>query len=262
VSPPRPGLGLVLLLPLLAACKSAAPVPLRVAAASDLTEAFTELGARFEQQTGTKVVFSFGSSGLLARQLSEGAPFDVFAAANQAFVDQAVKAGACEGATSRRYARGRLSAWSRTIALTSLESIADPRVKVIALANPEHAPYGRAAKEGLQRAGLWERLEPRVVYAENVRQALQLADTGNADVALVAFANVVKREGGVLVNEDLHAPIEQAVVQCKRGGQAEAGRRFVEFLASPEAREVMQRAGFTIELPLPRGGEGRGEGQP
>ena len=238
----------LLLLPLLlfASCKSATPAPLRVAAASDLTEAWTELGSRFEAETKIKVVFSFGSSGLLAKQLSEGAPFDVFAAANAGFVDTAVKAGACDGATAQRYAKGRIAAWSLEGPLPNLESIADEKNKRIALANPEHAPYGKAAKEALQKAGLWEKLEPRVVYAENVRQALQQAATGNAEVALVAYSNVINRKGGVtlLIDETLYAPIEQSLVRCTRGGQPDAARRFVEFLSTPESLEFMKRSGF------------------
>lgn len=231
---------------LLAGCQRAEPTPLRVAAASDLTEAFTELGARFEAQTKTKVVFSFGSSGLLAKQISEGAPFDVFAAASASFVDDVVKAGACEGTTQQRYARGRLGAYSLSGPLPSLESVTDERNRRIALANPEHAPYGRAAKEALEHAGLWRRVEARVVYAENVRQALQLATTGNAEVAMVAWSNVVNRGEGVKlqVDESLYAPLEQSLVRCTRGAQPDAAKRFVDFLGTPESRALMERAGF------------------
>lgn len=237
----------LLLLLLFASCKSAAPAPLRVAAASDLTEAWTELGTRFEAETKLKVVFSFGSSGLLAMQIAEGAPFDVFAAADASFVASTVTAGACDGATAQRYARGRLAAWSLEGPLPDLASIAEEKNKRIALANPEHAPYGRAAKEALVKAGLWAKLEPRVVYAQNVRQALQLAATGNAEVAFVAYSNVINRKDGVtlLVDEALYAPIEQSLVRCSRAGQPEAAQRFVEFLKTDEAREVMRRSGFS-----------------
>lgn len=237
------------LLFLLVACRSAAPAPLRVAAASDLTEAFTELGQRFEAETKTKVVFSFGSSGLLAKQIAEGAPFDVFAAASANFVDDVVKAGACDGASAQHYARGRLAAWSPAGALPNLDALADATNRRIALANPEHAPYGRAAKEALQRAGLWKRLEPRIVYAENVRQALQLAQTGNVEVALVAYSNVIDRTEGVklLIDESLYEPIEQSMVRCSRGGQPEAAKRFLEFLKTSESRAWMRRSGFALD---------------
>lgn len=243
-----PAMKFLLVFLVLAGCRSAAPQPLRVAAASDLTEVFTELGTRFEAETKTKVVFSFGSSGLLAKQIAEGAPFDVFAAANASFVDATVKAGACDAATAQRYARGRLAAWSLSGPLPSLASIADETNKRIALANPEHAPYGKAAKEALEKAGLWKQLESRVVFAENVRQALQLAQTGNADVALVAYSNVVNRKDGVtlLIDDALYSPIEQSLVRCSRGGQGEAAIRFVEFLGKNESQELMKRSGFLI----------------
>lgn len=238
---------MLFLMLLLGGCRSSTPAPLRVAAASDLTEAFTELGARFEAKTKTKVSFSFGSSGLLAKQISEGAPFDVFAAANPSFVEDTVKAGACEGASARQFARGRLAAWSLTGALPSLESIADESNRRIALANPEHAPYGRAAKEALEHAGLWKRVESRVVYAENVRQALQFAQTGNAEVAIVAYSNVINRKDGVLllVDDNLYAPIEQSLVRCARGGQADAAQRFLDFLETNESRALLEQWGFS-----------------
>ncbi len=243
-----PAMRLLLVMLVLSGCRNAAPQPLRVAAASDLTEAFTELGARFEAQTKTKVVFSFGSSGLLAKQIAEGAPFDVFAAANESFIDATVKAGACDEATAQRYARGQLAAWSLSGPLPSLESIADESNKRIALANPEHAPYGKAAKEALEKAGLWKQLESRVVFAENVRQALQLAQTGNAEVALVAYSNVVSRKDGVtlLIDDALYTPIEQSLVRCSRGGQGEAAKRFVEFLGTNESQALLKRSGFLI----------------
>lgn len=235
---------------LLAACAKP-PAPLKIAAASDLTEAFTELGTRFEARTKTRVVFSFGSSGLLSKQLSEGAPFDLFFAADAASVDATVKAGACDATTVQGYARGRVAAWSLNTPLPSLESLADGANKRIALANPEHAPYGRAAKQALERAGLWKRVEPRVVYAENVRQALQLAQTGNAEVALVAYSNVLNRTDGhtLLLDEALYAPIAQTLVRCRRGAQPEAAKKFVEFLGTPESRALMEKSGFALQGP-------------
>src|SRR4051812_2293750 len=124
---------------LLVACRerAAAPAPVRVAAATDLEPALEELSKSFDP----KVELSFGSSGLLARQLREGAPFDVFAAANVSFVDDAVKGGACDASTKRSYARGRLALWTREGAAVPLEALGDERFKHLALANPEHAPY-------------------------------------------------------------------------------------------------------------------------
>src|SRR6478609_756721 len=174
-----------------AGCKSVpseAPQPLLVAAAADLSVAFEEMGKLYESRTGQHVTFSFGASGALAKQLREGAPFDLFAAANSAFVDGAVQAGACDGSTKARYALGHLVVWSKKSGseLHTLAELTNREIEHIAIANPEHAPYGKAAKEALVSAELWAKLESKIVQAENVRQALQFAESGNADVAIVA----------------------------------------------------------------------------
>lgn len=226
----------------LSACKKDEAPPLRIAAASDLTEAFSAMAPEFERDGRVKVSLTFGSSGLLSKQLAQGAPFDLFASANARFVHDAVKAGACDASSVRTYARGRLALLGH---VDGLEKLADAGVRRIAIANPEHAPYGRAAQEALTRLGVWEALKPNLVFTENVRQAVQLADTGNADVALVAWSNVIGRDGGVtLVDEALYAPIEQSLAVCTHGANTEAARRFVEFLETEGARATMQRFGF------------------
>lgn len=235
------------------ACRSerqeAAPV--RVAAASDLTAAFEVLGRAFEEATQRPVTLSFGSTGLLAKQLREGAPFDLFAAASVSFVDEVVAAGACDGTTTRAYGHGRMTLWSRRDDVappSALAELTDPRFRRIALANPEYAPYGRAAKEALERAGLWSALEPRVVYADNVRQALQFAETGNVEVALVALSLVVRDRDNPwrLVDDDLHRPIEQALVVCNHGQNEDGGRAFSEFVSSEKGRAILRQHGFLL----------------
>jgi molybdate transport system substrate-binding protein len=225
--------------------------PVRVAAASDLTLAFEELGQLFEAQTGQEVTFSFGSTGVLAKQLREGAPFDLFAAANVSFVDDVVAAGVCDGATQAPYARGRIAVFSRRDRgrpPTSLADLADPRFGRIAIANPEHAPYGQAAKQALEQAGLWRTVEARLVFGENVRQTLQFAETGNVDAAIVALALVVndRENPWILVDESAHRPIDQALVVCTRGDQRAGAESFARFLSSEAGRSVMQRHGFLL----------------
>lgn len=225
--------------------------PVRVAAASSLSVAFDELGRSFERQTGHAIVFSFGSSGLLAKQLREGAPFDVFAAADVSFVDDAVAAGACDGATQARYARGRIVVWTKRGGVappTTLGELADARFGRIAIANPEHAPYGLAARQALVRVGVWSALEPRVVLGENVRQALQFAETGNVDAAIVALALVVADHDDpwLLVEDDLHRPIDQALAVCTHGGNRAGGGAFARFVSSEEGRALMRRHGFLL----------------
>jgi len=222
-----------------------------VAAASDLSRAFEELAQAFEAKTHQEVSFAFGSTGLLAKQLREGAPFDLFAAANVSFVTEVVKAGACDGATQAPYARGRIVIWTKEGLVkpaTSLTDLAHPRFQRIAIANPEHAPYGKAAKEALEKQGLWKKIEPRMVYGENVRQTLQFAQSGNAEAAIVAQSLVIGSSGGtmLLVDDALHAPIDQALVACNHGENKAGATAFASFVNSPEGRVVMRRYGFTL----------------
>lgn len=237
----------------IAACNRSAPAPtpVRVAAAADLTLAFEALGRAFEQETGRPVSFTFGSTGLLAKQLGEGAPFDVFAAANASFVDQVVSAGACDGATKAPYARGRIAIWTKqgTIAPPAgIAELAEARFTRIAIANPEHAPYGQAAREALEQAGIWATVAPRLVFGENVRQTLQLAETGNVEAAIVALSLVVNDEDDpwVLVDDTLHRPIDQALVVCRGGSEREGGEAFARFVTSAAGRTVMRRHGFVL----------------
>lgn len=232
----------------LAGCKPSPPPPLRVAAASDLALAFTEVGAAFEKSTGSKVEFSFGSTGLLAKQIGEGAPFDLFAAANQSYADEVVKRGACLGESRALYARGQIVMWSKAAPPKDLADLADPRFAKIAIANPEHAPYGQAAQQAMQRAGVWDAVRPRVVYGENVQQALAFATSGNADVAIVALSLATSSSAGQFTRIDPknHDAIDQALVVCKNGKKAETAPRFAAFVASPEGRTIMRRHGFLL----------------
>jgi molybdate transport system substrate-binding protein len=241
-------------LALLGAChKHDAPSaePLRVAAAADLSSAFKEVGAAFEKETGEPVVFSFGATGLLERQIAEGAPFDVFAAANESFVDDAVIAGACLADSKTTYATGHLvmvTAKDSPLQPHALADLTDPRVKKIAIANPEHAPYGKAAKQALERAGVWGQVQPRIVYGENVQQALQFAQSGNADVAIVALSLAKGTPDRTTpVPPELHDPIAQAAAVCTHGkAGATWGRRFLAFLQSPAGHAIMREHGFLL----------------
>jgi molybdate transport system substrate-binding protein len=236
-----------------ACSKQAAPEdePLRVAAAADLSFAFKELGTAYEKATGRKVVFSFGSTGLLGRQIAEGAPFDVFAAADVSFADDAVKSGACLGDSRALYATGRIVIVSRPIqdgafVPRSVADLADERVTKVAIANPDHAPYGRAARQAMERAGVWHEVQPKIVYGDNVLQALQFAQSGNADVAIVALSLVTGEPSDwTAIPAELHDRIDQALVVCTRGKAGpEAGRRFAAYVGSADGRATMHKYGF------------------
>jgi molybdate transport system substrate-binding protein len=235
-----------------AACRRGPKGQVKIAAAADLAKAFEEIGREYTKRTGVKPVFTFGSSGLLAKQLAEGAPFDVYAAANISFVDEAVASGACDGATRRPYARGRIVAWSSSQKIGALADLAEPRFVKVAIAHPEHAPYGKAAKEALEASGVWAQVQPKLVLAENIRQTLQWAQDGSADAAIVSLSLAPVDEGGrsLLVDEALHAPLIQALAVCKNGGAAAAGQRFADFVMSPEGTAIMKRYGFALpDLP-------------
>lgn len=222
----------------------------RVAAASDLARAFEEIGKEFKTRTGIEPEFNFGSSGLLAKQIRQNAPFFLFAAANKSFVEQVVKAGRCDGGTSQLYGRGRIVAWTRngTPAPQKLEDLADPRYKRIAIANPEHAPYGVAAKQALEKSGLWAQVKDRIVYGENIQATLVYGRDGNADVAIVAQSLAVVTQGGssLPIDQALHDPLDQALVVCGKGDEADRARQLAEFITSREGREIMSRYGFQL----------------
>jgi molybdate transport system substrate-binding protein len=225
--------------------------PLKVAAAADLAFAFKDVGDAYEKSTGQKVVFSFGSTGLLEKQIAEGAPFDVFAAANVSFADDAVGAGACLADSRTMYATGRIVlfvAKGAAFVPKTVSDLGDPRVAKIAIANPDHAPYGKAARQAMERAGVWDKVQPRVVYGENVQQTLQFAQSGNADVAVVALSLATVTPGDwTPVPAELHDRIDQALVVCNHGkAGVDAGRRFTAFVGSPEGRAVMRRYGFLL----------------
>jgi len=228
----------------LVSCKEAPARPaVRVAAASDLTVAFEAMRGGFEQQTGHPVDFVFGSSGQLSKQLVEGAPYDLFAAANQAFTDPPIAAGACSAETRAQYAEGQLVIFAPREKVAGLAELIEPRFQRIALANPELAPYGQAAKDALIRAGLWEALEPRLVYGQNVQQTFQLARSGNVEAALVS-RSLAKQ--AVAVDPALYPPLKQSLVVCGGGKNPEGGRAFAAFVLSDEGRRVLAREGFGL----------------
>jgi molybdate transport system substrate-binding protein len=226
--------------------------PLRVAAAADLTLAFKDLGAAFEKQSGKHVDFSFGSTGLLAKQISEGAPFDVFAAANISFVDDVVRDGSCVGETKSLYAKGRIVLWSKDPwgLPKDISELTDAKYAKVAIANPEHAPYGKAAQQAMVKAGVWANVQPRAVYGENVQQTLMFARSGNADVAIVALSLAITSPGNyVPIDPSLHAPLDQALVACKggsRGAKTNEARAFIDFVGSEHGRTIMRKFGFLL----------------
>ena len=237
-----------------------ASVTLTVSAASSLSAAFTEIGKLFEAQTGNIVLFNFGASGSLAQQIEQGAPVDLFAAANVGFVDDLQKKGLVLPDTVQNYARGQIVLWTRSDSPVKLERIVDlaqPVIGKVAIANPDRAPYGLAAREALKAAGVWETVQPKLVIAETIQQTHQYAETGNVDAAIGALSLSVPAAAGgkpgryVIVPQELYAPLDQALAVIKGTKNEAAARAFAAFLTGPRGREVLQKYGFIV----PGGGE-------
>jgi molybdate transport system substrate-binding protein len=232
-----------------AAAQLAGPT-LTVYAAADLAFAFKELVPVFEQTHGSRVTLVLGSTGNLARQIEHGAPADVFFAADVAFVDELRAKGAIIPESQTLYAQGRLALASSKKAglkLDHLEELLRPEVKRVAIANPEHAPYGRAARQALEALGLWERVRPKLVYGENIRHTLQFVETGAVEAGIVALSVAnVPDVSSVLIDPSLHRPLNQMAVVVKRSGRPEAALAFLGFVNGPQGRAIMKRYGFLL----------------
>jgi molybdate transport system substrate-binding protein len=220
---------------------------INVAAAANLVEPFRAIAAHFEAESGIKVTLSFGSTAALAQQVENGAPFDLFAAADTAHVDGLVGKGILDPASRAVYARGTLVLWSSNseLELRRIEDLTKPGVKFVAIAKPDVAPYGRASVDALRAAGLWEAVEPKIVYAQNVLMAKQFAESGNADVALTA-ASVVHGQPGqtIPIDHSLYAPIEQALGIVAASPRREGAMRFGEFVLGARGQTILKKFGY------------------
>ncbi|MBI5885154.1 MAG: molybdate ABC transporter substrate-binding protein [Deltaproteobacteria bacterium] len=221
---------------------------LTVAAAADMTFALKEIAAGFEHETGVKVVVSYGSTGLLAGQIRNGAPFDVFLAADASVVRALASDGFIIPGSVMPYATGVivLAAHSGAKkAINGLKDLLSPEIRWVALANPDHAPYGRAGKEALVSAGVWEAVKDKVVYGENVSQALKFVQTGDADAGIIAFSVVQSSALSVIgIEPGLYRPIEQAAGILTTSKEEAAAREFLKYLAGDESAGILKKYGF------------------
>lgn len=228
-------------------------VTLAIAAASDLQGAFSEMGNAFSAETGHAVEFNFGSTGQLAAQIASGAPFDVFAAANVSFLDDLIASGDIQADSKRLYAVGRIVLASNVAAgvqVDDLTDLLDERVRWVAIADPDHAPYGAAAREALQRAGVWEQIQPKLILGQNIRHTLQLIQLGEAEAGIVALSIAdVPEVTFTVIDAAQHEPITQAIGVTTTSAHEDAARAFVDFVMSPEGQAILERYGF--ERPTP-----------
>ncbi len=219
-----------------------------VAAAANLTEVSAEIRQRFTAKTGIPVTFTFGATTDLAKQIENGAPFDVFVAADVENVDRLDQQGLLLPGSRAIYARGRLVAWVPTgskLRIHRIEDITSPAFERIAIAKPDIAPYGQAAVESLRAMGAWDQIAPRVVYGQNVAQTKQFAATGNTEVAFIPLALVKTGEGEYLeVDQHLHRPLDQALGVVRTTSNQNGARQFIDFLLSDEGQHLLAARGY------------------
>jgi molybdate transport system substrate-binding protein len=226
-----------------------------IAAAADLKFAMTDVAAQYEKQTGHKVNVTCGSSGNFFSQLQNGAPFDLFFSADIDYARKLDAAGLAEPGTLYLYAIGRIVIWTPPdskvdVVKQGWKALLDERVQKIAIANPEHAPYGRAAVAAMQKAGIYEQVKPKLVYGDNISQAAQFVQSGSAQAGIVALSLAIStgmKDGKRWdIPEDMHPPIEQAVILMKNAKNKEAARAFLDFVKSEQARSTFAKYGFTF----------------
>jgi len=227
--------------------------PLRVAAAADLKFCMDEIVTAFRKtQPESAIEVVYGSSGKFQAQIRQGAPFDLYFSADIAFPRELAREGLAASEV-RPYAVGRIVLWSTQLDATglSLADLTGTGIRKIALANPRHAPYGRRAEEALRAAGVWEAVEPRLVYGENIAQAAQFVQSGNAQIGIIALSLALNPElaaqgGYALIPDRLHEPLEQGFVITRRAAGNVLARRFADYIGSAQARGVMARHGFAL----------------
>jgi len=239
--------GVLAALSIVLGCGGSTTKPLLISAASDLQEASSSLADQFFKETGITVQFNFAASGTLTQQIEAGARPDVFASANVAFVERLIKNHHINSETMRIYAKGRLVVVTakNEKKLNVLEELKDPRFARIAIANPETAPYGAAAMGAIEASGLMEVLKPRLIVAENVRQAHQYVKLGEVDAAFVSASLIGDQVASNLtVSESLYRPLLQAAAPIKSSSRPYDAKRFVDFLCGEAGRTILLKSGF------------------
>jgi molybdate transport system substrate-binding protein len=229
---------------------------INVAAAADLSAALQEVAANYEKRTGVAVKLSFGASGALTQQIQNGAPFDVFFSADMDYPKQLIASGQAEPATLDRYAVGQLALWvpkdlPLDVEHRGMDILLDPSVSKVAMANPQHAPYGRAAEAALKHYGLYEQVSARLVLGENVAQAAQFVESGNAQAGFVALAHAVapamQGKGRFwIVPAEAYPPLDQGVVLIAKSQHTKDAAAFLEYVKTSDFAGVLRRYGFSL----------------
>ncbi|WP_088187962.1 molybdate ABC transporter substrate-binding protein [Desulfosporosinus sp. FKA] len=224
---------------------------LRISAAADLALAFKEIAAQFEKETGIPTEITFSSTGTAALQIENGAPYDVFAAADESYLNKLSKEGFILAATQQLYAQGRIGIATlkgNNIEIKELKDLADnPKVKKIAIADPSHAPYGKAAKQAFEHQNLWDKVQSKMVYGQNIQDTLAILKSGNVDAAIISLSIYKPDEVNfTMIDPSWYEPLNQAMAILKTTKQEENARKFVAYVNGEKGRVVMKKYGFLL----------------
>ena len=224
-----------------------------IAAAADLKFAMDEIASSFQKShSGADLDVIYGSSGKFHTQIQQGAPYDLYFSADIKYPKELAAKGLAASKVTP-YAVGRVVLWSNSLDCTkmTLASLTDPKISRIAIANPKHAPYGKRAEEALKSSGLWDTLQPKFVYGENIAHTTQFVQTGNAQVGIIALSlalnpELAKKGGYYLIPDKLHNPLEQGYIITKRAADKPLAKQFAEYMGTKPARSIMTRYGFVL----------------
>ena len=220
------------------------------AVAANFTEPAKEIAALFTAKTGHTVTYTFGPSGQFYTQITQGAPFEVFLSADAARPKKAIEEGFAVAGTDFTYAVGKLVLWSADPAkVDDKGAVLKTDLEHVAIADPKSAPYGAAAIEAMQKLGVYETLEPKLVTGKSITQAYEFVATGNAPVGFVAYSQVIGKTVGSswMVPADLYQPIRQDAVLLKTGAEDAAAKAYLDFLKTPEVLEIIRKYGYVTE---------------
>jgi molybdate transport system substrate-binding protein len=226
-----------------------------VAAASDLAYVMKEIAGNFEKATGCVVRVIAGSSGNFSSQIENGAPFDLFFSADIEYPKKLESEGFATAGSTYPYAVGKIVLWVRNDSRLDISKgfavLRDPSIQKVSIANPQHAPYGRAAEEALRKAGVYDAVKDRLVLGENISQAAQFIESGNADVGVLALSLVLspplKDKGRAwTIPENLYSPIQQGAVVLRGAQNPQGAQQFLVYIESPATKSLLERYGFTL----------------
>ena len=224
-----------------------------IAAAADLKFAMDEIVTGFKNShPDNEVDVVYGSSGKFHTQIKEGAPYDLYFSADIAYPQELAKLGLAASEV-KPYAFGRIVLWSNSMdaAKMTLANLTDPKIAKIAIANPKHAPYGKRAEEALRASGMWDSVQSKLIFGENIANTAQFVQTGNAQIGIIALSLALNPElsakgGYYLLPDNLHEPLEQGYIITKRGADKPLARQFADFMGSKQARGIMTKYGFVL----------------